>query len=225
MTLSWRIRSRRCCITRAAARAHFWMRRAPGASKYRHWRCRNAAFRRPLPRSCATPARPRSRRRPQPDENALFEALGRALRPRLALIRRPEFWLGSRHLTVKGTAAMVDDRPEEHWIAARSERPKRAPPTIDLEATEVSSATAAVRARDAPMRACARSSLRRRRSPSRRRAGFALDRCAGLRRGCGCAGDRRRLDAGLARDSAGHAGRAAAQRCRHRRSHRAHRRA
>ena len=30
------------------------------ASKSRRWRCRNAAFRRPSPRSCAMPARPRS---------------------------------------------------------------------------------------------------------------------------------------------------------------------
>ena len=33
---------------------------------------------------------------------------------------------------------MVDDRPEETGSLPNSERPKRAPPTIDLEATEVS---------------------------------------------------------------------------------------
>ena len=35
---------------------------------------------------------------------------------------------------------MVDDRPEENGSLPDQERPKRAPPTIDLEATEVSSA-------------------------------------------------------------------------------------
>ena len=42
------------------------------------------------------------------------------------------------HLTVGGTAAMVDDRPENTGALPDSDRPKRAPPTIDLEATEVS---------------------------------------------------------------------------------------
>ena len=32
---------------------------------------------------------------------------------------------------------MVDDRPEDTGSLPDSERPKRAPPTIDLEATEV----------------------------------------------------------------------------------------
>src|SRR5206468_2045779 len=36
-------RSRRCCTIRSAARAHSSMRRGPPASKYRHWRSRNAA--------------------------------------------------------------------------------------------------------------------------------------------------------------------------------------
>jgi hypothetical protein len=36
---------------------------------------------------------------------------------------------------------MVDDRPEETGSLPDSERPKRAPPTIDLEATDVSTAT------------------------------------------------------------------------------------
>jgi hypothetical protein len=36
---------------------------------------------------------------------------------------------------------MVDDRPEETGSLPESERPKRAPPTIDLEATDVSTAT------------------------------------------------------------------------------------
>ena len=34
---------------------------------------------------------------------------------------------------------MVDDRPEENGSPVVSDRPKRAPPTIDLQATEVSS--------------------------------------------------------------------------------------
>ena len=36
---------------------------------------------------------------------------------------------------------MADDRPEEHGPLPDSDRPRRAPPTIDLEATEVSSET------------------------------------------------------------------------------------
>src|ERR1700682_4698538 len=46
-----------------------------------------------------------------------------------------------RHLTAKGIAVMVDDRPEETGSLPDQERPKRAPPTIDLEATAVSTAT------------------------------------------------------------------------------------
>ena len=54
-------RSRRCCIIPGAARAPLSMRRGPAVWKYRRWRCRNAAFPRPWPRSSATPAPPRSR--------------------------------------------------------------------------------------------------------------------------------------------------------------------
>src|SRR4029079_4106869 len=36
----------------------------------------------------------------------------------------------------KGTAAMVEDRPEDTGSPPDSDRPKRAPPTIDLEARE-----------------------------------------------------------------------------------------
>src|SRR5580700_7412798 len=39
---------------------------------------------------------------------------------------------------MQGTAVMVDDRPEDAGPSAESARPKRAGPTIDLEATEVS---------------------------------------------------------------------------------------
>ena len=51
------------------------------ASKSRRWRSRNAAFPTPWPRSSATPGPRRSWWRRSPDENALFEALDRALRP------------------------------------------------------------------------------------------------------------------------------------------------
>ena len=37
---------------------------------------------------------------------------------------------------------MVDDRPENQGSLPDSERPKREPPTIDLEASEVKSETA-----------------------------------------------------------------------------------
>src|SRR5216117_4599783 len=47
-----------------------------------------------------------------------------------------------RQLTFKGTAAMVEDRPEDTGSLPDSDRPKRAPPTIDLKATEVTSETA-----------------------------------------------------------------------------------
>jgi hypothetical protein len=45
---------------------------------------------------------------------------------------------------------MVDDRPENQGSLPDSDRPKRAPPTIDLEATEVSSETPHVAADAAP---------------------------------------------------------------------------
>ena len=56
-------------------------------------------------------------------------------------LRRP-ILISSVQLTVKGTAAMVDDRPENQGSLPDSERPKREPPTIDLEASEVISETA-----------------------------------------------------------------------------------
>ena len=64
-TLSPPAGSRRCCIIRGAARAHSWRRRGPPASKYRHWRSRNAASPTALPRSSATPGPPRSWWRPR----------------------------------------------------------------------------------------------------------------------------------------------------------------
>ena len=52
--------SRRCCITRGAARARSWRRRVPPASKSRRWRSRNAAFPTRSPPLSATPGPPRS---------------------------------------------------------------------------------------------------------------------------------------------------------------------
>ena len=46
-----------------------------------------------------------------------------------------------RHLNVKGTVVMVDNRPDDTGSLPDPERPKREPPTIDLEATEVSTET------------------------------------------------------------------------------------
>lgn len=46
------------------------------------------------------------------------------------------------NLTLKGTAAMVEDRPEDTGSLPDSDPPKRAPPTIELKATEVTSETA-----------------------------------------------------------------------------------
>src|SRR3978361_2380515 len=43
---------------------------------------------------------------------------------------------------------MVDDRPENQGLLPESERPKREPPTIDLEATEVKSETATASAKE-----------------------------------------------------------------------------
>ena len=43
---------------------------------------------------------------------------------------------------------MVDDRPESQGSLPESERPKREPPTIDLEATEVKSETATASAKE-----------------------------------------------------------------------------
>ncbi len=97
---------------------------------------------------------------------------------------------------------MVDDRPEDTGSLPDSGRPKRAPPTIDLEATEVSETKAAdiaeraePKPEPAPEAPAAGAAGRRSR---RLRAGFSLGRRADLRRGRGGAGDRRRLDAGLA---------------------------
>ena len=84
MTLSWRIRSRRCCIIRAAARARSWRRRVPAASKSRRLAlpqcCISAAVAAVLRDAGATQVVAAA----QADEKALFEALDRALRPRLA---------------------------------------------------------------------------------------------------------------------------------------------
>ena len=125
---------------------------------------------------------------------------------------------------------MVDDRPEDTGSLPDSSRPKREPPTIDLEATEVSSETQErCRAHRPKRRPSLRPSPRRR--PPKLPSGspvacaavpacLALDRRAGLRRGCRGAGDRRRLDAGLARDSARVRAACPAAQCRHRRSHR-----
>ena len=120
---------------------------------------------------------------------------------------------------------MVDDRPENQGSLPESERPKREPPTIDLEATRSDqrdreskrcrrspeAATSEAAASEAAMRAgCGGAGAA---TGACAGAGFALDRCARLRRGGGRARDRRRLDAGLARRSAGgSASGAAAQR-------------
>ena len=93
---------------------------------------------------------------------------------------------------------MVDDRPEDNWTAAPdSGRPRRAPPTIDLEASEVSSETAEPAGAEAraesgttpprPSAAGAGSGV-----AARFCADFALGHRAGLRRGRRRAGDRRR---------------------------------
>ena len=120
---------------------------------------------------------------------------------------------------------MVDDRPEDTGSLPDQGRPKREPPTIDLEATEVSSETksAAETSSEAPSEPSP--SPRRRlprchRSMRRLPAGLALDRRAGLRRGRGCAGDWRRLDAGLACNPARLRAACPAAQHRHRRAHR-----
>ena len=107
---------------------------------------------------------------------------------------------------------MVDDRPEDTGPLPDSGRPKREPPTIDLEATEVSSETK--NAADAssepvvePAPEVAKASVE---EPSVEKPAVAEPSSrpvspwivAALRCSRGCAGDWRRLDAGLARDSA-----------------------
>ena len=89
---------------------------------------------------------------------------------------------------------MVDDRPEDTGSLPDSSRPKREPPTIDLEATEVSSETksAAGASSEAtpepvaePTPEAAKASVEE--SPvagAAVPACLALDRRAGLRRGC-----------------------------------------
>ena len=66
-----------------------------------------------------------------PDENALFETLDRALRTLSSRRKRAE----SDRIRPLPTRnfAMVDDRPEDTPPLPDSGRPKRAPPTIDLE--------------------------------------------------------------------------------------------
>src|SRR5262249_54348514 len=58
--------------------------------------------------------------------------------------------VSSGNLTIKGTAVMVDDRPEETGSLSDKERPKREPPTIDLKATEVSTEPQAPASAEAP---------------------------------------------------------------------------
>src|SRR5258705_13742932 len=52
----------------------------------------------------------------------------------------------------QGTLAMADDRPEDMEPPSDSGRAKRAPPTIDLEATEVSGETQSAGTGDQPKR-------------------------------------------------------------------------
>jgi uroporphyrinogen-III synthase len=73
---------RPCCITPGAARGHFWRRHAQAASKSRHWRCRNAAFRPAVAAVLRDAGATQVTAAASPDETALFEALGRALQPR-----------------------------------------------------------------------------------------------------------------------------------------------
>ena len=79
-----RMASRRCCITPGAVRGPSWTRPGTKASKSRRWRSRNAACPRRSPACCAMPERPQVLVAATPDENALFDALERALRTRLA---------------------------------------------------------------------------------------------------------------------------------------------
>ncbi len=132
---------------------------------------------------------------------------------------------------------MVDDRPEDTPPLPDSGRPKRAPPTIDLEGHR------GVRPDRWRRRGRAGPSPNRRPSRSRSRirvqaragiganaggrlaadrgdAGFALGRGGAVRRGRSLAGDRRGLDAGMASGSAGRPGCAASQCGCDRRSHR-----
>ena len=99
----------------------------------------------------------------------------------------------------QGNRVMVDDRPENTGSPPDSERPKRAPPTIDLTATEVT--TEAAPASDAAPSEAAAEATTGIAGRAAACTGVAMGRGAGLRRGCGRARDRRRLDAGLARRS------------------------
>ena len=113
---------------------------------------------------------------------------------------------------------MVDDRPEDTEPSPDSGRAKRAPPTIDLEATEVSGDPHGMpRRRGAP---AARGPLR---AGLRVGGDFPLGHCAGFRRRRRRAGDWRGLDSGMARGSAGHARGSPGQYGCHRRSRRARR--
>ena len=105
--------------------------RLPGGGARRRRRnlgagaCRNAAFRRPSPRSCARPARPRCMAAASPDENALFEALDACFAAADLALREPGRISGhsigsaSPDQPVREPQAMADDRPEGRWIAAR----------------------------------------------------------------------------------------------------------
>ena len=103
-----------------------------------------------------------------------------------------------------------------------SGRPRRAPPTIDLDASEISSETRKAEADAAPQETVTQAEepasrpwnpMPRNLHPSSdsepparpASADFTLGDRAGFRRGRRGAGDRRRLDAGLARGSAGRA--------------------
>src|SRR4051812_33375342 len=66
--------------------------------------------------------------------------------------------MGRRAGDVQGTFAMVDDKPDE--IDSASGRPKRAPPTLDLDAIEISDETQQAGAADARMKQAAERSSR-----------------------------------------------------------------
>ena len=92
--------------------------------------------------------------------------------------------------------------PKTHGPSPDSGRPKRAPPTIDLEATECPARPGRRMATPAAGASIAEPPSAAPASRADFDAGFALGHRAGFRRRRRRAGDRRRLDAGLARGAA-----------------------
>ena len=129
--------SRRCCIIRGAARAPSWRRRAPPASKSRRWRSRNAAFPTASPPCVRDAGATPGHGGGIAGRKCLVRGAGPCFALRIAL-RRPAESGNRTRLSIREPPRWPMTGPKRSEPPPDSGRAKRAPPTIDLEATEVS---------------------------------------------------------------------------------------